>query len=306
MYYILHQHYESVLRLTKLINPKKLDNFYSIFNDVKFLKLKPQERLKFLQKSMPIPDEKYFILKNFNRIAQQTAEEMIQYNIDHIDLRISLNFERWKEVENISQAKQIYNKALNNCNNKTISFIAAIDLTKSEIEIEKNIRVLFNKETHDSIVGIDITMHEEGICKFNKYYNTFIKLRENHNKKINMHLGEFTSDEVNCEILEKIKPDRIGHGITLLKSSILCKIIKDNGICLDMCPISNKILGVVDWSKYNPIQEAIALGIPVTINTDDPVMFNTNINKELKIANLNHHQLKLVVENSKRYCGKSD
>ena len=305
MYYILHQHYESVLRLVKLVNSKKLDDFYSIFDNDKFLRLKPQARLKFLQKSMPIPDKKYFTLENFNKIAQQTVEEMIQYDIAHIDLRVSLHFERWSEVENISQAKEIYDKALANYSNRTISFVAAVDLTKSEAKIKKSIDALFNKKTLESISGIDIALNDEAVRKFNKYYKILLKLREEHNKKINVHLGEFTNNKINFEIIKKMKPDRIGHGIALLESRELCKIIKDNDICLDICPVSNKILGIVDWNKSNPIRKAISLGLSVTINTDDPIMFNTNINKEIEIASLRQQQLKFVVENSLRYSNKN-
>jgi len=302
MYYILHQHYESVLRLAKLINPKKLDEFYDIFNNDKFLKLTPKDRLIFLQRSMPIPSEKYFTLENFNKIAQQTVEEMVKYNIDHIDLRISLHFERWKDVKDISRARKIYDKALANYVGKSISFVAAVDLTKSEMEIERSMGVLFIRKTLESITGIDINMYEENIENFNKYYKDLLKLRKLHHKKINIHLGEFTTNKTNHEILKKIKPDRIGHGIALLESVELCKIIKDNNICLDICPVSNKILGVVDWDKYNPIKKAIDFGILVTINTDDPIMFNTDINKEIDLADLSQQQLKILADNSKKYC----
>ena len=304
MYYILHQHYESVLRLLKLVNPKQLDKYYNIFHKDKFLSLEPQARLKFLQKSMPVPDSKYFTLANFNKVAQQIVDEMMQYNITHIDLRVSLHLERWKEVSDINHAKNIFDKALAKHKDKTISFIAAIDLTKTKDEIKKSISVLFKNKTLKSIIGIDITMYERDIHKFNSYYKILLKLRNQHQKMINIHLGEFTTNRINYEILKKIKPDRIAHGITLLESPDLCKFIKDNNICLDICPVSNKILGVVDWSKVNPIKKAIDMGIPVTINTDDPIMFNTNINKEIETANLNQQQLKLLVGNGLKYAEK--
>ena len=117
-----------------------------------------------------------------------------------------------------------------------------------------------------------------------------------------MHLGEFTTNKVNCEILQKMKPDRIGHGIAMLESAELCRVIKDNNICLDICPVSNKILGIVDWDKINPLKKAIGLGILVTINTDDPIMFDTNIDKEINLADLNQQQLKLLAYNSRKYC----
>ncbi len=305
MYYILHQHYESVLRLVKIVNPNKLDEFHSIFNSSSFLKLNPQSKLKFLQKSLPIPDSKYFTLENFIKVVEQTVEEMVQQNISHIDLRISLHLERWKDIFDICHARNIYDKVLARHIDKTIFFIAAIDMKKSEAEIEKSIGALFKKKTLESIVGIDITMYKEDVYKFNKYYKTLLSLRNEHKKKIIMHLGEFTTNDINFEIIRKIKPDRIAHGITLLDSPKLCEFIKHNNICLDMCPVSNKVLGVVDWEKHNPIKKATDLGISVTINTDDPIMFDTNINKEIKTANLSQQQLNLLIENSKKYSAEN-
>lgn len=301
MFYILHQHYESVLRLLKLVDPKQLNKFYNIFNEYKFLNLKPTDRLKFLQKSLPIPEKKHFTVSNFYRIAQQIIEEMVQYKIAHIDLITSIRLERWRDINDISQAKDMFNKILDIYKGKTISFLAGVNLTKTRAEIEKSITTLFKDKVIDSIVGIDINIGERDIYKFNKYYKILLKIRDKHNKKINVHLGEFTSNKFNYEIIKRIRPDRIGHGIRLLKSPHLCKIIKDNNICLEVCPVSNKITGVVNWNKFNPIKEAINLGIPVTINTDDPIMFNTNINKEIKTANLNENQIQLLLNNSLKY-----
>ena len=304
MYYILHQHYESVLRLVKIVNPKKLNDFYSIFSDKEFLKLKPQDRLDFLRKTLPVPDSKHFTLDNFKKVAQQTVEEMKKYDITHIDLRLSLHLDRWKSVNNLAHAKEIYDDALIGYDGKSISYIAAIDLTKSEQEIEKSLVALFDKKNIDSISGIDITLNEDDFDKFEKYYKTLLKIRSKFKKKIIIHLGEFTSDLVNLKILKKLKPDRVAHGITLLESTEAIKFIKKNGICLDMCPISNEILGVVNWGTINPIKKALSLGISVTINTDDPITFNTNIKKEIEKANLSQEELNVVIENGIKFAGK--
>lgn len=71
-----------------------------------------------------------------------------------------------------------------------------------------------------------------------------------------------------------------------------------------MCPTSNEILGVVNWGIINPIKKALSLGISVTINTGDPITFNTNIKKEIEIANLNQEELNVVIENGIKFAGK--
>lgn len=304
MYYILHQHYESVPRLVKIINPEKLNKIYKIFDNEEFLKLKPQARLKFLQKSLPIPASKHFTLDNFKKVAQQTVNEMAEYNITHIDLRLSLHLERWKNINGISHAREIYDDALSSHAGKSISYIAALDLTKSENEIKKSLVALFEKKNIDSISGIDITLHEDDLYKFEKYYKNLLEIRSKFKKKIIIHLGEFTGDALSLEILKKLRPDRVAHGISLLESDAAFQFIKDNDICLDICPVSNSILGVVDWNKFNPIKKALNFGIPVTINTDDPIMFNTNIKKEIEVANISAEEVEILIKNSVDFCAK--
>lgn len=305
MYYILHQHYESVLRLVKIVNPEKLNEYYRIFDNEEFLKLKPQDRLKFLQRSLPIPDSKYFTLDNFKKVAWQTVDEMKEYNITHIDLRLSLHIERWKDVDGISHAIKIYGKVLSSYAGKSISYIAALDLTKSEDEIKKSLVALFEEKNIDLISGIDITLYEGDLNKFEKYYKDLLEIRNKFNKKIIIHLGEFTSDTVSLEILKKLKPDRIAHGIALLESTEAIEFIKKNEICLDICPVSNKMLGVVNWELCNPIKKALTMGIPVTVNTDDPITFNTNIYKEIKTANLSQQELRVINANSIKFARKT-
>ncbi|MFH0854547.1 MAG: hypothetical protein V1891_03585 [bacterium] len=304
MYYILHQHYESVPRLVKIVSPEKINEIYKIFDNEEFLKLKPRARLKFLQESLPIPDSKHFTLDNFKKVAQQTVDEMEEYNIAHVDLRLSLHLERWKDVNGAGHAIKIYNQALSGYIGKSISYIAAIDLTKSKDEIKKSLVALFEEKNINLISGIDITLCEGDLDKFEKYYKDLLEIRNKFNKKIIIHLGEFTSGTVNLEILKKLKPDRIVHGIALLESAEAIEFIKKNEICLDICPVSNKILGVVNWELYNPIKKALTMGIPVTVNTDDPITFNTNIYKEIKTANLSQQELKVINANSIRFAEK--
>jgi adenosine deaminase len=68
-----------------------------------------------------------------------------------------------------------------------------------------------------------------------------------------------------------------------------------------MCPTSNTLLGVVDWDQKSPASQALECGIPVSINTDDPLLFDTDISKELIRARLTEEQLNLVIANSRKY-----
>ena len=64
------------------------------------------------------------------------------------------------------------------------------------------------------------------------------------------------------------------------ESEVLLKQIVDEDICLDMCPISNYKLQVVDSWQDHPLQSFLNKGIQCTISTDDPFSFNNTLEDE--------------------------
>ena len=73
---------------------------------------------------------------------------------------------------------------------------------------------------------------------------------------------------------------RVQHGIHASKDQEVLKLLKDEGVVLDICPISNYKLRVFDsWERY-PLREFIDHDIPFTISTDDPLSFGNSLNDE--------------------------
>jgi len=67
---------------------------------------------------------------------------------------------------------------------------------------------------------------------------------------------------------------RIGHGFALAKSPCLVDLVKRNNICLECCPVSNRILGYSHDLRCHPVRGLIARGVKVSINPDDQGFFN--------------------------------
>eukprot|EP01133_Synstelium_polycarpum_P005883 gene5883-6805_t len=66
---------------------------------------------------------------------------------------------------------------------------------------------------------------------------------------------------------------RIGHGIQLSKHPLLVELVKEGNIGIEVCPISNQILEYVADFRAHPAFDLFNLGLPVTINPDDPAIF---------------------------------
>lgn len=79
-------------------------------------------------------------------------------------------------------------------------------------------------------------------------------------------------------------PERIEHGIAAADDQRLLEHLMEHKIALDVCLTSNVALGVVPDLDHHPIRELVSSGVTVTINTDDPPMFGTDLNIEYAIA----------------------
>lgn len=103
--------------------------------------------------------------------------------------------------------------------------------------------------------------------------------------KITFHTGEFTDASEMWQVIKKIFPHRIGHGIAAYKDKNLMEEIKRKKIVLEICPTSNiKTQVVKNWQEMKLIiQTFIANKVPFTINSDGPEFFSTNVKKEYQI-----------------------
>lgn len=97
------------------------------------------------------------------------------------------------------------------------------------------------------------------------------------------HAGENAGPESLREILT-FAPDRIRHGIRAAEEPALLSEIADRGLVLDVCPTSNLRTGAVPELARHPLPQLRAAGISCSINTDDPAMFDTDLQREYQLA----------------------
>jgi aminodeoxyfutalosine deaminase len=98
------------------------------------------------------------------------------------------------------------------------------------------------------------------------------------------HAGETTGPETVWDALRELGAERIGHGTTSTQDPELLAHLVENRIPLEVCPTSNIATRAVTVLEEHPIKEMHAAGALVTVNSDDPPMFGTWLNKEYEIA----------------------
>jgi adenosine deaminase len=94
------------------------------------------------------------------------------------------------------------------------------------------------------------------------------------------HAGEVAGAESIWGALDTLNAQRIGHGVRCLEDAALVAYLREKQIPLEVCPTSNVCLGVAPSFAEHPLPRLLAEGLYVTLNSDDPPMFNTTLSDE--------------------------
>ncbi|MFF1477865.1 adenosine deaminase [Streptomyces sp. NPDC058301] len=98
------------------------------------------------------------------------------------------------------------------------------------------------------------------------------------------HSGESTGPQSIWDALRDLRAERIGHGTSATQDPDLLKHLADHRIALEVCPTSNLATRVVTDIERHPIKEMVQAGVLVTVNSDDPPMFGSDLNNEYAVA----------------------
>jgi adenosine deaminase len=101
------------------------------------------------------------------------------------------------------------------------------------------------------------------------------------------------------QCLDTIGVDRIDHGVNSLEDPALCDSIRERGLGLTICPVSNRF--VVQSLTAREIQQMLQLGMRATINSDDPAYFRAYMNENLlalQNEGVSREELVQLVKNS--------
>jgi adenosine deaminase len=98
------------------------------------------------------------------------------------------------------------------------------------------------------------------------------------------HAGELAGPDSVWATLEHLEPNRLQHGVRSIEDPRLIEALQRTQICLDVCPTSNVRLGVFARIEDHPAHRLLELGIPISINADDTLLFETDILREYDVC----------------------
>jgi len=125
-----------------------------------------------------------------------------------------------------------------------------------------------------------------------------------HGLRLTCHAGESAGPESIWSAIRDLKAERIGHGLTAIQDPMLMDYLAEHQIPIEICLSSNLRTGCCTDLREHPLPKYLERGLMVTLNTDDPGMFETTLNGEYELAaetfGLSDLELAKLAENSRK------
>ncbi len=131
------------------------------------------------------------------------------------------------------------------------------------------------------VLGFDLAGAEHGNPA--KDHQDAFQLILNNNVNCTVHAGEAYGPPSIAQALHYCGAHRIGHGVRLREDGDLLNYVNDHRIPIECCPSSNVQTGAVEEFATHPFKFYLDFGIRVTVNTDNRLITDTTVTKELSL-----------------------
>ena len=102
--------------------------------------------------------------------------------------------------------------------------------------------------------------------------------------RLTAHAGETAGPESVWGALDVLGAERIGHGLTAAKDPALLDYLVEKQIPVEICLTSNLRTGCLEDLERHPLRRYFDRGMALVLNTDDPALFATDLNREYRLA----------------------
>jgi adenosine deaminase len=223
-------------------------------------------------------------------MARRLFEELRGENVIYAEVTLSAGVMLWREQ--------------NPCAIFTELRKEAAEAQKADLRVQWVFDVVrqFGPEKAMEVARIAVRHREEGAVAFGmggdelsvpaQEFRDVYDFARSHGLHSLVHAGEIGGPDEMRRAIELLGAERIGHGIAAVLDPALMATLAEGNIPLEICPTSNLRTGALARLRgrpdvglaEHPLAELYHAGVPVTLSTDDPAMFETNLVQEYAAA----------------------
>ncbi len=218
------------------------------------------------------------------RIAREVILDAAREHIKLLELRFSpdylarsagLSWDRLTEhlLEGVDKGRQ-------EAGDIEVGLIAIVSRNLGVASAEKTAN--YASRWQDVLCGFDLA-DDERAWPSHKFARALAPL-EALGLPLTVHSGEATGPEFVRDTLESLHPRRLGHGIAVAQDETMIEQVVRDRVAIEACPTSNVRTRSVPSFEAHPAKQLLDRGVLVTLNTDDPGLFDLTLTGELEVA----------------------
>ena len=238
--------------------------------------------------------------EHYALITRRLVEDLERQNIRYAEITLSAGVVLWKGQDFAAIYEAVRREALN-----------------SPVEVRWNLDAVrhFGVEHAMQVARLAAELVGQGVVSFGiggdeqrgpaDWFGEAFRFAREKGLRLTAHAGETAGPESVWGALQ-LGAERIGHGIRAIEDPVLVGHLRDHKIPLEICISSNVATGAVESLAAHPVRRLYDAGVPIVLNTDDPGLFGTTLEREYEIAasefGFSEEEMRGIAENGFRYA----
>ncbi|OFV99496.1 MAG: adenosine deaminase [Acidobacteria bacterium RIFCSPLOWO2_12_FULL_54_10] len=223
---------------------------------------------------------------DYELVTQETLRQLAQQNVRYAEIIVSAGVMLWKG-ENVRH----------NFEGILSGYARARQETGIRVQWIFDAARQFGPEAAWTVAREAVALKEKGVVAFgiggderqlaaSSFREVFDDARNN-GLRLTAHAGETAGPESIWDALHEFHAERIGHGLTAIQDTSLVNHLAKEQIPLEVCLSSNLRTGVLADLSSHPLRRFLDKKLIISLNTDDPALFGTDLNREYLLAHQN-------------------
>lgn len=213
--------------------------------------------------------------KNLDRLSLAVVANLAQNNVRFVELRSSVLYlaalQNCSPTQALERLLESYRAASDRFGMRLGLVLTVTRGDYSSVGLATLLQAYQDLGEPDDVVGLDLAGDEE-IAYPAELPSLFRKAKDRFGLGITIHAGETGRVENVRSAVELFGADRIGHGTAASKDPHLLDLLARQDICIEVCPISNRLTGAVPVDEAHPLLEFRRHQVPFVICSDNPAI----------------------------------